>query len=170
MLRRNTLQGLRGTRGGAVLGAAIRRAWGCNQHQVNCNFPAGSFRHASCIVPHRHRGAADREMLLAEEAQLSACLSSAMIRASQSPRRAPVGILHADNGRSVVPLRRRQPSRSSRPGSCDRGSSLGWAEGEEAAEWWRTGSRGLWQAVERSVTHNTSAMLRFSKRCAAGLG
>ena len=99
MLRRNTLQGLRGTRGGAVLGAAIRRAWGCNRHQVNCNFPAGSFRHASCIVPHRHRGAADREMLLAEEAQLSACLSSAMIRASQNPRRAPVGILRTMVGR-----------------------------------------------------------------------
>ena len=30
--------------------------------------------------------------------------------------------------------------------------------GEEAEEWWRTGSSGLSQAVERSVTHNTSAM------------
>ena len=77
----------------------VRRAWGCNRHKVNCNFPAGSFRHASCIVPHRHRGAADREMLLAEEALLSACLSSAMIRASQTPRRAPVGILRTMAGR-----------------------------------------------------------------------
>ena len=38
-------------------------------------------------------------MLLAEEAQLSACLSSAMIRASQNPRRAPVGILRTMAGR-----------------------------------------------------------------------
>ena len=77
----------------------VRRAWGCNRHQVNSNFPAGSLRMMSCIVPHRHRGAADRELLLAEEAVLSACLSSAMIRASQNPRRAPVGILRTMAGR-----------------------------------------------------------------------
>ena len=112
--------------------------------------------------------AADREMLQAEEALLSACLSIVMTRASQTPRRAPVGILRA------------MASRWCHRGGGSRRAAVGLEAASEAALWVgqevrRLRNGGGLAAVacrkqSSAVSRTTPApCLRFAKMHSAGL-